>query len=44
MADTSFDIIMEMSAAYQALAHHTEDHAEAINAFFEKRQGNYKGK
>ena len=42
--NTSFDIIMEMSAAYQALAHHTEDHAEAVNAFFEKRQGTYRGR
>ncbi len=41
---TSFDTIMEMSAAAQALAHHTEDHAEAVNAFFEKRLGNYKGR
>jgi len=41
---TSFDTIMEMSAAAQALAHHTEDHAEAVNAFFEKRPGNYKGR
>ncbi|MEQ1753731.1 MAG: crotonase/enoyl-CoA hydratase family protein [Micropepsaceae bacterium] len=40
----SFDNIMELSAAMQALAHHTEDHAEAIDAFFEKRPGNYKGK
>ncbi len=40
----SFDNIMELSAAMQALAHHTEDHAEAVNAFFEKRPGNYKGK
>jgi enoyl-CoA hydratase/carnithine racemase len=41
--NVSFDIIMEMSAAYQALAHHTEDHAEAVNAFFDKRPGVYKG-
>jgi enoyl-CoA hydratase/carnithine racemase len=40
----SFDNIMELSAAMQALAHHSEDHAEAINAFFEKRPGNYKGR
>ncbi len=40
---TSFDNIMELSAAMQALAHHTEDHVEAVNAFFEKRPGNYKG-
>lgn len=40
---TGFDTIMEMSAAYQALAHVTEDHAEAVNAFFEKRAGVFKG-
>lgn len=40
----SFDNIMELSAAMQSLAHHTEDHAEAVNAFFEKRPGNYKGR
>ena len=39
----SFDNIMELSAAMQALAHHTQDHAEAVNAFFEKRPGDYKG-
>jgi enoyl-CoA hydratase/carnithine racemase len=41
---TSFDNIMELSAAMQSLAHHTEDHAEAVTAFFEKRPGNYKGR
>ena len=40
---TSFDTIMEMSAAAQALVHLTSDHAEAVAAFFEKRQGEYKG-
>ena len=40
----SFDNIMELSAAMQSLAHHTEDHVEAVNAFFEKRPGNYKGR
>lgn len=39
----SFDTILEMSAAFQALAHHTQDHAEALDAFFEKRPGVYKG-
>lgn len=29
--------LLELSAAYQALAHHTEDHHEAVNAFLEKR-------
>jgi len=41
---TSFDNIMELSAAMQSLAHHTEDHVEAVTAFFEKRPGNYKGR
>jgi enoyl-CoA hydratase/carnithine racemase len=42
--NVSFDVVMEMSAAYQALAHLTEDHQEALAAFFEKRTGNYKGR
>lgn len=37
------DSLLEMSAAYQALAHHAKDHSEAIDAFFEKRDGNFKG-
>jgi enoyl-CoA hydratase/carnithine racemase len=41
--NVSFDVVMEMSAAYQALAHLTEDHKEAVNAFFEKRPGVFKG-
>jgi len=41
--NVSFDIIMEMSAAYQSLAHLTEDHQEAVAAFFDKRPGVYKG-
>jgi enoyl-CoA hydratase/carnithine racemase len=40
---TSFDTIMEMSAAMQAIAHLTKDHGEAVSAFFEKREGRYKG-
>jgi enoyl-CoA hydratase/carnithine racemase len=39
-----FDTILEMSAAFQALAHHTEDHREAVDAFFEKRPGRYQGR
>jgi enoyl-CoA hydratase/carnithine racemase len=42
--NVSFDIIMEMSAAYQSLAHLTEDHQEAVSAFFEKRPGHYRGR
>lgn len=40
----SFDTIMELSASMQALAHHTEDHAEAVGAFLEKRTPSYKGR
>ncbi|HAH11892.1 MAG TPA: enoyl-CoA hydratase [Alphaproteobacteria bacterium] len=43
-AGTSFDTILEMSAAFQALAHHTHDHAEAVDAFFEKRPGRFEGR
>lgn len=38
-----FDTIMELSASMQALAHHTEDHAEAVSAFLDKRTPDYKG-
>lgn len=38
------DSLLEMSAAYQALAHHTEDHAEAVAAFLGKREPQYQGK
>lgn len=42
--NVSFDTIMEMSASMQALAHLTEDHKEAVAAFFDKRQGDFKGR
>ena len=35
------DSLLELSAAYQALAHHTEDHQEAVAAFVEKRDPHY---
>jgi enoyl-CoA hydratase/carnithine racemase len=38
------DSLLELSAAYQALAHHTEDHHEAVNAFLDKRAPNYTGR
>lgn len=41
---SNFETILEMSANMQALMHLTEDHQEAITAFFEKRDGNFKGK
>ncbi|MDJ0359766.1 crotonase/enoyl-CoA hydratase family protein [Rhodococcus sp. H29-C3] len=37
------DGLLELSAAMQPLAHHTEDHAEAISAFMEKRPGDFIG-
>jgi len=36
------DSLLELSAAYQALAHHTEDHLEAVNAFLDKRTPDFK--
>ncbi|WP_216893163.1 crotonase/enoyl-CoA hydratase family protein [Nocardia alni] len=39
----SLDQLLEMSAAMQAIAHHTADHREAVNAFMERRTGNYSG-
>ncbi|MNC89221.1 enoyl-CoA hydratase [compost metagenome] len=34
---------LEVCAAYQAICHKTEDHAEALAAFFEKRAGRFHG-
>ena len=36
--------VLEMSAAYQSLAHATEDHDEAVNAFVEKRKPLFGGR
>jgi len=36
------DSLLELSAAYQALAHHTEDHQEAVAAFVDKRDPQYR--
>ena len=40
----SFETVLEMSAAMQSLAHLTEDHKEALDAFFEKREGVFRGR
>lgn len=37
------DSLLEMSAAYQSIAHHTHDHEEAVSAFLEKRVPEFKG-
>jgi enoyl-CoA hydratase/carnithine racemase len=34
---------LDLCACFQAMAHHTEDHHEAVSAFLEKRKGNYRG-
>lgn len=38
------DSLLEMSAAFQALAHHTDDHHEAVKAFLERRPAQYLGR
>lgn len=35
--------ILELSAAFQALAHETKDHEEAVAAFIEKREPKFTG-
>ena len=35
---------LDLCAVFQALAHHTSDQMEAVNAFLEKREPHYKGK
>ena len=40
----SYDTIMELSAASQALMHETEDHMEGVNAILEKRAPKFEGK
>ena len=36
--------LLELSAAYQALAHSTEDHREAVSAMLEKRKPHFTGR
>lgn len=40
--DMKLGPLLELSAAYQALAHHTHDHHEAVAAFLEKRAPDFK--
>lgn len=42
--EASFDQILEMSAAMQALAHLTDDHIEGVSAVLEKRSGDFSGR
>lgn len=41
---TRLDTLLELSAAYQAIAHTTDDHQEAVRALLEKRPGKFTGK
>lgn len=36
--------VLELSSAFQALAHETEDHAEAVDAFLQKREPRFTGR
>lgn len=40
---TTYDTLMEMSAAAQAISHLTEDHMEGVDALLEKRDATFKG-
>jgi enoyl-CoA hydratase/carnithine racemase len=35
---------LDICASFQAMAHHTADHQEAVSAFLEKRDGRYSGR
>ena len=40
----SYDTIMEMSAAAQAISHLTDDHMEGVNSILEKRPADFRGR
>ncbi|MBX3479552.1 MAG: crotonase/enoyl-CoA hydratase family protein [Caulobacter sp.] len=42
--NTTYDTLLEMSAASQAIAHLTEDHMEGVSALLEKRVADFKGR
>jgi len=42
--DVTFDQMLEMTAAMQALAHLTDDHVEGVGAALEKREARFEGR
>ena len=40
----SLESLLELSAAMQAIAHHTGDHHEAVGAMLERRAPDFTGK
>jgi enoyl-CoA hydratase/carnithine racemase len=40
----SYDTLMDMSAAAQAICHLTEDHMEGVSALLEKRPADFQGR
>lgn len=40
----TYDTMMDMSAAVQAISHLTEDHMEGVEAILEKRSPNFQGR
>ncbi|HXC93374.1 MAG TPA: enoyl-CoA hydratase-related protein [Geobacteraceae bacterium] len=40
---TELPDFLDLCASFQAMAHHTADHREAVSAFLEKRSGSYTG-
>jgi enoyl-CoA hydratase/carnithine racemase len=40
---TRLDSLLELAAAMQGACHQTRDHAEAVDAFFEKRPPKFTG-
>ena len=42
--DMKLEPLLQMAAAFQALSHHTEDHHEAVGAFLERREPEFKGR
>ncbi|SEK36601.1 crotonase/enoyl-CoA hydratase family protein [Pacificibacter marinus] len=41
--NSTLDQVLELSAAYQGAAHQTQDHAEAVSALLERREGKFNG-